>query len=59
MYALALFLRLKQIDENIVMPFLKNSLTKLLKQALAELDKTDTVQKLKKVEFRVTDGVGK
>lgn len=55
-FALAIFISLKQIPVKIVLPHLKSNLAKLFKQALKQLEDSDLISKLKATPHSVMLG---
>ena len=54
-YALAIFLRLKSIDAKEALPWCGKNISTCLKKALSELDETDVINDLRKVEYTGPD----
>lgn len=58
-YALALFLRLKEKDPEIAIVHCGRNIRNYLKLALSEIDDSDIINELRKIEYRPTDSDSK
>lgn len=51
-FSLAIFLRLKQIDPEVVLPHCRINIKKLLKRALNEIDRSQIIENLNVIEYQ-------